>query len=198
MKTNVIAVKNSGSGIDEALNEAERFALYQNFNKKDSLRIRLLAEEMMGLVRGIVGDFSALFWAEGEGKSVTLNLEADAKVDYDQREQLLELSSTGKNEAHRGFMGKLTGIFEYCLMSYETSAEYGGEYSDYMYGEAMGFGYEKMWSLSSMRSNLGAADSEAAKEKYDELEKSIVASLADEDLVGVKSKKVSLIIKKTF
>ena len=199
MKTNVISVKNTGSGINAALAEAERFAEYQHLDRKEALRVRLLAEEMMGLIKGIVGEFYGEFWVEGEGKDVSLCLEADCKVDYDQREQFLSVSSSGKNEALRGFMGKLTGIFEYCLMSYDASIQYCGDYSDYMYDNVPSFGYERMWSLAAMRENLGTVpDSEDAREKWDELEKSIVASLADEVLVGVKSHKVRLIIKKSF
>ena len=47
--------------------------------------------------------------------------------------------------------------------------------------------------------NDGTGILEALNEaERDDLEKSIVASLADEVLVGVKSHKVRLVIKKTF
>lgn len=199
MKTNVIAVKNDGTGILEALNEAERFADYQHFSHKDSLRLRLLAEEMTGFIRSLVGDFYGLFWVEGEWKDAMLCLEADCKVGYDQREELLKISSSGKNEAHRSFMGKLAGIFEYCLMSYDTSVKYNGCYADYMYDDVPNYGYERMWSLAAMKNSVGISEETApASAERDDLEKSVVASLADEVLVGVKSHKVRLVIKKTF
>lgn len=201
MKTNTISVKNDGTGMASALNEAERFAEYQKFDHKQSLRVRLLAEEMMGLVKNIVGKFSADFWVEGEDKEVSLYLEARCSVDYDQREQLLGMSSSGKNIASKGFMGKLTGVFEYCMMSYDTSIKYGGnDYMDYMSQGYSNLGYDMMWSLSSMKNDLGnySGGREAKKEEWDELEKSIVAKLADEVLVGVKSNKVQLIIKKSM
>ncbi len=200
MKTNVIAVKNSGTGMEAALNEAERFAQYQYFNRQETLRVRLLAEEMMSFVTSIVGDFYAIFWVEGEGKEARLCLEADAKVDFDRREQLLELSTSGKNAAHRTFMGKLVGIFEYCMMSYDTSVKYGGDYADFMFDDVPNYGYERMWSLKAMRESLDGSEAGSGEnaEKRDDLEKSIVASLADEVLVGVRSHKVQLIIKKTF
>lgn len=199
MKTNIISVKNDGTGIAEAVNEAERYAVYQEMEHKNALRLRLLAEEMMGLVKILVGDFSGSFWVEGGKNDASLVLEADCTVDFDRRDELLKISSSGKNEAHKGFMGKLAGIFEYCLMSYDASSKYSGYYADYMYDDVMAYGYDKMWSLAALRDGLsGAPESSAAREEWDELEKSIVASLADEVIVGVKFHKVSLVIKKTF
>ena len=197
MKTNIISVKNDGTGLYEALLETDRFSEYQRLGEKESLRLRLLAEEMSGLVKNLVGDFSGIYWVEGDDKNASLCLEADCTVDFDTREELLKLSSSGKNEAAKGFMGKLAGIFEYCLMSYEISAKYSGFYSDYIFDDVPNFGYERMWSLNAMRRDL-EENAEASKENWDELEKSIVASLADEVLVGVRSHKVRLEIKKSF
>lgn len=198
MKTNVVMVDNTGKGIDEALKEAERFAKYQHFTAKDTLHVRLLAEEMMGMVRGIVGRFDAEFWVEGEGKDVTLCLEAETNVDYEQKEKLLAASTSGKNYAERGFMGKVAGLIEYCLGGYE-GADIVPLYNDYMLGETIGYDYDRMWTLSSMRGDLGNHLTVPEKKaEWDELEKSIVARLADEVLVGVKARKVQLIIKKSF
>lgn len=199
MKTNVIAVQNTGDGIDDALKETERFAEYQHLNHREALRLRLLAEEMMGMVKGIVGEFKAKFWIEGENKNVQLVLEADAFVDLEQRDRLLAVSSSGKNYAHRTFMGKLAGLFETCMMSYDETGAYAWQNADFGYEMMPGYGYERAWSLGSLRSDIGSNSGNAAKrEEWDELEKSIVAKLADEVIVGVKSRKVQMIIKKKF
>lgn len=199
MVTDIIKVKNDGTGVIEAVNETERFAEYQKTNRKDALRLRLLAEEMTGLIKNLVGDFDGSFWVEGDKNAASLYLEADCRVDYDRRDALLKVSTTGKNEAHKGFMGKLAGVFEYCLMSYDASAKYSGYYSDYMFDDVPTYGYDRMWSLAAMRDGLNSApETPAAKEEWDELEKSIVASPADEVTVGVKAHKVRLVIKKTF
>lgn len=199
MKTNVIMVKKDGVGIDAALRETERFAAYQHLDRKETLRLRLLAEEMLGMIKGVVGEFDAKFWVEGEDKEAQLMLEANVLVDYEQREQLLSLSSSGKNHAHKTFMGKLAGIFEYLMMSYDETAAYVWQQADLSYNLMPGLGYEQMWSLDLFRSNLEEnLDEEVRKEEWDELEKSIVAKLADEVIVGIKSRKVQMIIKKSF
>lgn len=198
MITDVINVANNGAGVADALKEAEYYAERRNFGKKEALRLRLLTEEMVGLVEGIVGDFSARFWIEGKGMDVQLMLEADTWVDLDKRDQLLSVSSSGKNYARRTFMGKLAGIFESCMMSYDETARYALQ-QESMYDMMPGFGYEKMWSLGAFRNDVNAHPGDAnKKEEWDELEKSIVANLADEVIVGVKSHRVQLIIKKNF
>lgn len=198
MKTNVVKVDNTGNGVDEALREAERYAEYQHFSAKDALRTRLLAEEMMGMVRGIVGQFDAEFWVEGEDRDVTLCLEAETIVDYEKKEKLLAASTSGRNYAERSFMGKVAGLIEYCVGSYEGLNAV-PLYNDYMIGEVTDYDYDRMWSLSSMRGDLESHLTVPEKRaEWDELEKSIVARLADEVIVGVKARKVQLIIKKSF
>lgn len=198
MKTNVVKVDNTGNGVDEALWEAERYAEYQHFSAKDALRTRLLAEEMMGMVRSIVGQFDAEFWVEGEDKDAMLCLEAEAIVDYEKKEKLLAASTSGRNYAERSFMGKVAGLIEYCVGSYEGLNAV-PLYNDYMIGEVTDYDYDRMWSLSSMRGDLeNHLTVPEKKAEWDELEKSIVAKLADEVIVGVKARKVQLIIKKSF
>ena len=56
-----------------------------------------------------------------------------------------------------------------------------------------------IWTLQSYRSDLNEAHSDdGAEEALDELEKSIVAKLADDVLVGVKGDRIDLVIKKKF
>ena len=54
-------------------------------------------------------------------------------------------------------------------------------------------GYSNAWSLSNYRSGT----KEETKE-WDELEKSIIAKLADDVIVGIIGEKVEIVIKKKF
>ena len=51
MKTDVIEISPTGEGMAEALRQTEKAAAFQNLNPKQGLRLRLLAEEMMGMLR---------------------------------------------------------------------------------------------------------------------------------------------------
>ena len=104
MKTNEVLIDNHGSGMDDALREVEKFAVYQDLSHKDTLRLRLLAEEMMGMVRSVAGDFQACFWAEGHGRICRLCLNADLIMDAERRRELLAMAKSGKNARARTFM----------------------------------------------------------------------------------------------
>ena len=55
------------------------------------------------------------------------------------------------------------------------------------------------WSLLDYRNNLQSSESfENKEDNWDELEKSIIANIADDVIVGVIGRKIDIIIKKKF
>ena len=82
----------------------------------------------------------------------------------------------------------------------KLAREYGG-YVNYGYMDGtqtmtdpLAIGYLSFWSLSNYKTALDDArdDSADAKEEWDELEKSIVASIAKDVVVGVKKNTVEM------
>lgn len=206
MKTDRIAINNQGIGMTAAFAELEKFAQYQGLDRKETLRLRLLAEEMFGMVQGIVGDFGAYFWLEGEKKKTELHLEAYTTIDIDKREELLSISSSGRNMAAKGVMGKLRDLMENYLLNYEDINRYAADsgvnlfsYDDYGMMYAGMDWTSHYWSLERYKNGVEEHMGEtSAVQAWDELEKSIVGKLADDVLVGVRSNKLELIIKKNF
>jgi len=111
MKTDVIEITPKGKGMERALTETDRAAAYRGLEPKQALRLRLLAEEMTGMLRTLIGDEPFRYWAESDGTHFSLHLATEAMMTYDLRKALLEASSTGKNAAAKGFMGRLRDIF---------------------------------------------------------------------------------------
>lgn len=210
MVSDVILIGSDGTGTKEAVTEAERVAGYYDMNKKDAMRIRLLTEEALGMMR-MFGD-----GAEGEfhievtdGDTCTLYLDMDTRVDNDTREKLVSVSKSGENEAAKGFMGKLFDLIDRGLSEFEESsrlqAEYGGDPGMFMTMGGYNIGAASQyatWSLVSYRSNLESGnyrDDEAMnRDAWDELEKSVVASLADDVRVTVQSDGAQLEIIRKF
>ena len=56
MKTDVLAITNDGDNIKAVLKQVDAVAVYKELSPKDAMRLRLLAEETMALVRAITGD----------------------------------------------------------------------------------------------------------------------------------------------
>ena len=205
MKTDVIEISPNGEGMAEALRQTEKAAAYRDLSSKEGLRLRLLSEETMGMLRTIVGGGRSRFWIESEGNSFTLHLTADVQMNADMREELLKASSSGKNAAVRGFMSRVRDIFT--QLSEPDGAgispmEYGFSYVDIAsFGDAsLGVtthGLMYGWSMNAYK-NAIREHREEESDKWDELEKSITARLADEIRIFIRGNAVELVIEKSF
>ena len=204
MKTDLIMISPSGEGMAEALKETERAAAYRGLTPKESLRLRLLGEEMMGMLRTIVGEGKSSFWVEAEGKAFSLHLSTGVRMNADIREELLKASTSGKNAAVKGFMSRVRDIFTQ-LCEPDSAAidprEYGFSYVDVAsFDASMGVtthGLLYGWSMKEYKSSLEEHREEEA-DKWDELEKSITARLADEVRIFIRGSTVELVIEKAF
>ena len=201
--TDRITISNHGHGMNEALNLAEYIADTMKLEGKNKFHLRLLAEEMFSMVRAITGEFRADFWGEAEKHTCKLHLQAKAELDYLKRRELLSVSTHGKNIASRGMMEKIREIIEAGLYSIEESFNLQNEYGVNMlsYG-AMGLDTEMSdaiysWSMQKYKSDVEAERSENP-DAWDELEKSIIANIADEVQVGINKDSIELIIQKNF
>jgi hypothetical protein len=204
MKTDVIRITAGGSGIEEALEQTEKAAVYRGLEPKQALRLRLLAEEMMGMLRTIVGDTQYDYWVETEGKAFFLHLAVETLVNSEMRKELLKSASSGENAAAVGIMGKLKDVF---TRMYEPDKSgmsplaYGFYSTDIdglgpgmsQVGQGMMYG----WSLSEYRNAIEANKEEDAEE-WDELERSITANLADEVKIYIRDKNVEMVVEKKF
>ena len=112
MKTDTILVSSRGREMETALKQAEKAAAYKGLGTKSALQLRLLTEEMMGLMRSITGETEGTFWIEDEEGVYQLHLKTENRMDEKQKEELIAVSSEGRNEAAKGLMGKIRAFFE--------------------------------------------------------------------------------------
>lgn len=199
-----VRISNTGSGMEHALTVAEQTAGFMNISAKDRLRLRLLAEEMFSMVRTVAGNFSAHFWLEAEEKSCTLHLEAKSDLDYSQQKELISVSTTGKNSAKLGIMDKIRGMIEAGIYGIEESFAIQAKYGTGMmpYG-AIGVPDDGMtdalyaWSMEKYKHDIEEKRDDDP-DSYDELEKSIIANVADDVKVGINKDRIEIIIVKNF
>lgn len=205
MKTDVIEITANGTGFTRVLEETERAAAYRGLEPKQALRLRLLAEEMTSMLKTLVGDERFRYWIESEGRVFSLHLETQTIVTRALREALLKASSSGKNAAAKGFMGRLREILTTMSESYVPAAVaemgYGYSYVDVIdFDESMDMSPNAMlygWSLRAYRDAV-TENKEKEPEKWDELEKSITAKLADDVKIFIRRNNVEMVIEKTF
>ena len=192
MKSEVITVSSKGSGMDAALALADQTAKQLGLSSRDAMRMRLMVEEMMSMMRSIIGQLEGKFWIETDDKAYRLFLQSKTLMDAEQRGQLLSASTSGRNAAHRGIMGKIRAFFEpmpvldtpaFLVESIEIPGNENGELN---------------WSLEAYRERLlkRKASSEEAMTEWDELEKSVVSHIADDVEVSIRNNDVELMILK--
>ena len=208
MKSNICKLNKDLTCLEAVLAEVEKVTTYNALEDKKALRIRLLAEELCGMLPGLIENFSGKFWAENDGDDYELRVELKADdMNIDLRDELISVSKSGKNAAAKGIMGKIRAVAETMLLAASDptlQALPAGEFYDY-HGYNMGFGYidptiavETGYIYSWSLFNYKTAVKEKEEDAYAELERSIVAKLADDIIVGVRGKNVEIMVKKSF
>ncbi len=191
MKTDVMIASGDEKQIEAMLSEVDKVAVYKNLSPKGALQLRLLAEEMMGLIRAVTGKKEGEFWIEDSDDLFEMHLKVKTLMDEARREQMLSVSSTGENEATKSFLGWIASFFEPAanVPTFHT-APMGA--APQMYGSMD-------WSMEDYRSQLQEyreQNKEGSIEAWDQLEKSVLAHVADDVKVSIRGRVVELIILK--
>lgn len=199
MKSNICVLTSDVVFSQEMLREVNKVAAYSDLDPKSSLRLTLLAEELIGMLPNFTDDLKGEFWVENEGSAYELHVKyaaEDRTLAGD--DALLAISSSGKNAAAKGVVGKIRSLIDRM-----TLPEGGSFFRDYaIFSSGMidyGAAYAHCWSLN--RYALSVQDSEDSEEKaeaWDELEKSVITKLADDVLVGILGNQVEITVKKKF
>ena len=192
MKSDVIVVTNDEKSVEKVLEQVNKVSVYKELSDKDALHLRLLAEEMMSMINSIAGNVKGKFWIEDEDGVYQLHLEAETDMDAEKRKQLISASTSGQNDANRSLMGKLRAFFE-------PEDDFPVFYDAVM--SPMNDIYGDMaWSMRVYREQVMQymkQKREGAAEAWDELEKSVVAHVADDVKVSIRGRTVEMtIIKK--
>jgi len=199
-----LAIGRSAAPTAEAMDMAEEFVRGLELDAKAALRMRLLTEEVLELLKGIVDGFSGLFWLESDETECRICNDGTAEVDLKTERDLLSVSSDGKNASVKGFTAKLARFArhyrEYMERINALMTLSGSVCSeDYLYIGAIqpdSEATEVLWSMVDYKKFLdedeSAADQIAADR--DELQKSILGNLASDVRVGVKDDRISITV----
>ncbi len=198
MKTDVITVSSKGSRMEKALEQTEKVAAYKELPRKNALHLRLLTEEMMGMMRSITGETEGQFWIEDENGEYRLHLVVNTRMNSGKRDQLLSAATSGKNESARGLMGRLRDFFD---RGADDAAFTSPLMLPEMFEGSSTPTLDWEWSMTRYEEELNVRlqrDDETAREAWDELEKSVVARVADDVKVSIRGGVVEMIISKKF
>ena len=196
MVSNICKIEKGTNDLAAILKESERVALYNGFDKKQTLQLRLICEEIDGMLPNIIDDFDGEFWIEYENGECKVNVCIDIpELTASKKDELIKLSKDKKNAATVGIVGKIRSVIENLFLNKGTFNTFdmatlfnaGVEYS-------VGIESTCSWSLKKYKK----AVSEENTKDWDELEKSIISNLADDVIVGVKGKRANIIVVKNI
>ena len=197
MKSNVCKIEKGTLDLDAILSESEKVAVYNELDKNQTLKLRLMCEELDSMLPNIVDEFDGDFWIEFENGVCKINVSIKLEeVTASKKKALIDVSTSKKNSAYSGFFGKIRSFIEDYFLDSEQSKYYdmaglfnfANEYSTRM-------DCSYMCSLKQYKHIL---KQEEKQQEWDELEKSIITSFADDVIVGVKDTQANIIIIKKF
>ena len=201
MKTEIISVYSTGDGREMALDITERTGAYCRIDKQSTLRLRLLSEELIELLRPFAGDIRGDFWLETTDNKIEIHLKTEIPMDRKTKDELLSVSSSGKNSASKGLIGKIRDMISALTLPEDPEMKILTDQALGMmsFGCQMGthYGDAYTWSMNAYAASINK-ESSGAEEEKDELEKSIVGNLADEVKVSITGSKVEVVIYKAF
>ena len=180
------------------LNETEKMCRASDLDAKQTMHMRLLAEELICMLPQLLYYGPGKFWIEADEKQIELHLKvmADKIHDYDV-DRILSVSSDGKNAAAKGIIGKIAVAVEIMLGNNENIADY-DSYGVWSRGLA-GSDRSAFWSLEAYKDAFKDKQTQQEySDDWDELEKSIIANVADDVRVGVLGGKIDIIVIKTL
>jgi hypothetical protein len=191
MKSNVINVSKDQDNLNKILIETQKTAVYGELSSKQTLRMQLIAEELIGLLKELSGNFEGVFWVEKQDldfKFVT-QIVINENMDKQTKRKFINVSTDKKNASTKSVMGKIRDVVENML--YPENAMFSSNFIAYQLETAVLLDDE--WTLKRYKDSQ-----KNSEESWDELEKSIIANLADDVSVAVKGNKVEIIITKNF
>jgi len=178
-------VYNQSSGIEKILTETELFGRSCELTPPEANKLRLLAEEVLGLTVRLFDNLKYEFHVEKSKQRFKIILRVAALVDPDQKEKVLSVSSRGKNKSF-GIIGKISDVFENLVTGDAGAYPFGGSFSSHYDGEDP----DTLFSLKYYKSS---APEEEKKPEWDGLEKSIIGHFADDVTIGVSSNKIVVV-----
>ena len=190
--------------VEKALTATEKFGKDSGLSRKEILRLRLLAEELFGLMRGIAGDVAGYYRVERESMNFMLHLRASVSLTKEMRQQFAAVSSTDKS-APKGFMDRMRDMIGVMLLPTETGTESAAPEGVMGLGmslseirQAQNTPYQ--WSMNKYKTELSHSKEQSSEssEAWDELEKSIIANIADEIGLNIIGSSVEITVVKEF
>ncbi len=193
MKTNEYPISNDALSVKIITDVVEDLSTKEKLSEKQCLQLRLLSEELFGMTNSILDVRDGKFYIEQNKKEFKLTMVAQAYINEKSKQDLMSVSTDGKNTYYKGVTGKILQAVDSIIYS-------GNDVTTMPHHVVIGYDMAlqtryQTWSLATY---MQAEDQSQKADDWDGLERSILIKLADDVLVGVSGGKVKISVVKTF
>lgn len=197
MRSSVCKIEKGTGDLGVILTESEKVAEYIGLDNKQAMKLRLICEEIDGLLPNITDEFEGDFWIEHEDGVCKVNVSITvAEFNAAKKRELIALANDKRNAAAVGIIGKLRNAIENFFLSEGNTDAFDASSITFHAapGYSEGVDYSYLWTLREYKDSMEKEEIET----WDELEKSVITSVADDVIVGVRGNRVDITIVKKF
>ena len=103
MKSNVCKIEKGTRDLEAILKESERVAEYNGFTQKQTLQLRLLCEEIDGMLPNIIDEFEGELWIDFKDGVCKVNVSIQIpELNTEKKKELIGVAKNKKNAAAVG------------------------------------------------------------------------------------------------
>lgn len=172
------------------MEEVSKTAAFLELSHSDSLKLTLMTEEMLEMMKEIIYSFFGRFWMETSDKKVILHLEMlSRKLSQEEKDILIAASTSGQNVAEKGLKGRILSMIKH---GNKGKSELESESDLFVRTD------EDLYTGTMYVLNTDPDEGKRVITKIKDIEHSILTSVADEIKVGIQSDKAEVIVVKNF
>lgn len=191
VKSLICPIEGNKGDIERALTEVDSFSAFYGFDEVQAKRLRLIGEELLGMVGGVLDISNGRFWIEGGDGEVLVRLAAEAILGTVAKDELDQVS---KNAEYKGFSGLIKKTIDNIGEIFRDSGATMGNVTE----SEMGVGgvsiitqEEVDWSLAKYQDSL---DRDMKAGTWDELEMSVLKKLSKDIKISYRNDRVDIIV----
>lgn len=197
MRSSVCKIEKGTGDLSAILAESEKVSEYIGLDRKEAMKLRLICEEIDGLLPNITDEFEGDFWIDYEDGVCKVNVSIRIpEFNATKKKELISLANDKRNAAAVGIIGKIRNAIENFFLS-EGSTD-ALDASSITFHTATGYSegvdYSYLWSLQQYKDTMEKDETET----WDELEKSVITSVADDVIVSIRGNSADIVIVKRF
>ena len=182
-RTEKFSVLFTGENVEQVLDGAERFVWRMGCSRAERLQVRLLTEELMEALREIAPEFRMTVEYRGRGKRCNVRAIVKYVTDEEKKENLLELYSANDSLEGDGIVGMVRGVTARFMAADQRQGD-------------------QTWNLreqlKSILNNDAQTSAEEMKMTQSEIQKRIIAKVADDITINSNDDEVVIDAVKYF